>query len=67
MAEWVEGPSPVLIDCGIRNHGLKPISDQTNDLKLDTYRFLARHSGLGKDWLAQCPDNVTAWYIKSWC
>ena len=32
-------------------------------------RFLARCLvllGKGKDWLAQCQDNVTEWGIKSW-
>ena len=23
--------------------------------------------GYGKDWLAQCQDNVTEWDIRSWC
>ena len=35
---------------------------QTNNLKIDTSHFLARHSALigkGKDWLAQDQDNVT--------
>ena len=65
MAEWVEGPSPVLgEDQGIQTHGFKPWSGQTNCLKIDTCRFLDRHSallGYGKDWVAQCQDNVTEW------
>ena len=39
----------------------KPRSSQTNDFKIDTCRFLARHLALlgqGKDWLIQCQDNV---------
>ena len=39
-------------------------SSQTNDFNLDTCRFLAWRSellGLGKDWLAQCQDNMTEW------
>ena len=34
------------------------------DFKIDTCRFLARHSpllGWGKGWLAQCQDNVIEW------
>ena len=23
--------------------------------------------GESKDWLAQCQDNVTEWYTRSWC
>ena len=41
---------------------------QTSDLKIDTYCFLAQCSALlgeGKDWLAQCQDNVTEWDIRS--
>ena len=40
-------------------------SRQTNDFKIDTCRFLARPSallGYGKNWLAQCQDNVTVGY-----
>ena len=37
--------------------------------KIDTCHFLARHSALigeGKDWFAQCQDNVTESDIRSW-
>ena len=43
-------------------HGYVPWSSQTDNLKIDTCRFLARHSallGTVKAWLAQCQDNVT--------
>ena len=43
---------------------------QTIDFISYSCRFLGRHSlllGLGKDWLAQCQDNVTEWDIRSWC
>ena len=36
-------------------------------LKIDICCFLARHSALlrqGKDWLAQCQDNVNEWWIS---
>ena len=39
------------------DHGFKPMT-----YKINTCRFLARYSallGYGKDWLAQCQDNVT--------
>ena len=45
-------------------------SIQTHDLNIDMCRFLARHSallGYGKDWLAQCHENVTEWDIRTWC
>ena len=38
--------------------------------KIDTCCFLARCSALlgeGKDWLAQCEDNVIEWDFRSWC
>ena len=38
--------------------------------QIDTCRFLAWWSaliGYGKDWLAQCQDNVIEWDIRSWC
>ena len=67
MAEW-DGR----IDSGIRTHGFKPWSSQTNDLENDTCRFLLLASSLAllgqdKDWLAECPDNVSEWVIRSWC
>ena len=43
---------------------MEPWSSQTEDFKIDTCLFLARHSALlrlGKDWLAQCKDNVIEW------
>ena len=45
-------------------------TSQPNDLNMYTYHFRARHSTLlsyGKDWLAQCQDNVTKWDSRSWC
>ena len=57
IAEWVLG------------EWSEPWSNQTNDLNIDTCRFLARYSvllGSDKDWLAQCGDNVTVWVIGSW-
>ena len=53
---------PVLGDQGIRPRGSDTWLSQINDFKIKTCRFLARHSVLveqGKDWLAQCEDNVT--------
>ena len=52
--------------------GFESWSSQTNDLKIDTYRFLARAmtiSWKGQDWIAQvqCQDNVTEWDIRSLC
>ena len=44
----------------------EPWSSQTNELKIDSCRFLARHSallGYGNGWLTQCQDNVNAWDI----
>ena len=38
--------------------------------KIDTRHFLVWSLALigqGKDWLAQCDDNVTVWDIGSWC
>ena len=71
MAELVEHLSPAIGRLGDSdftgsNHG----QVKTNDFKIDTGRFLARCSTLleyGKDWLAQCQDNVTDWDIRSWC
>ena len=42
--------------------GFEPWLSQTNDFKMETCRFLAWRLvllGKGKDWLAQCQDNVT--------
>ena len=53
-----------------RSHGFEHWSIQTNVLEMYIYRFLARHPALlgwGKDWLAQCQDNVTELGIRSWC
>ena len=44
MAEWVERPSSAIEDLGIRTHWFEPWSSQTNDLKTNTSRFLARRS-----------------------
>ena len=44
-------------------------SSQTDNRKIDICRFLARRSSLlgeCKDWLAQCPSNVTESDIRSW-
>ena len=40
----------------------KPWLSQTNDVKIDTCHSIAWHSALlgsGKDWLAQCQNNLT--------
>ena len=50
------------------DHGFEPRSSQTNDLKIDTCRLLARCLALlgqNKDWLVHCQDNVTEWGIGS--
>ena len=63
-------PSPVLRDRAIQIHRFEPWSCQTNDLKIDSCRFLARCSvlsGEGKDWLVQCHDNAAELDIRSWC
>ena len=63
VAKLVERLSPILGDQGIEETlRFKYQSSQTNDLQIDTCHYLARHSALlreGKDWLAQCKDNVT--------
>ena len=44
--------------------GFEPWSSQTNEFIIDTWCFLARCLALlvqGKNWLAQCQDNVTEW------
>ena len=46
MGKWVERPAPVLGDRGSEPPRLKHWSSQTNDFKIDTYRFLARCSAL---------------------
>ena len=48
----------------------EPWSSQTSDFKIDTCRFLIRHSALlgeRKDWLARCQDNLTGWASRAWC
>ena len=76
MAEWVEHLAPVLEDWGICTSRvriqtlLEPWSSQTNDFTIDACHFLAWRSALlgqGKDWLAQCLDNVTELDGRSWC
>ena len=65
VTEWVERRSCVKeirssVPCGVKRM----------TYKTDTCHFLAWRSaliGLGKDWLAQCQDNVTKWDIGSWC
>ena len=50
----------------ISRRGFESYSSQTNDLNIDTSRFLAWRSallGYGKNWLAQCQDNVSEWDI----
>ena len=45
---------------GYEPMGLNPGPD--DDLNIDIYNFLGKSSallGYGKDWLAQCQDNVT--------
>ena len=45
---------------GFSPHGFEPWLSQTNDLKIDTYCFLARRSALLRlDKNCQCKDNVT--------
>ena len=42
----------------------------TDDIKIYMYHFPARRLALlgqGKDWLAQCKDNVTEWDIRLQC
>ena len=44
-------------------------SGQMNVFKIDASHFLAWHLALlgqGKDWLAQCQDNVIEWDIMAW-
>ena len=51
----------MLADRGIRTSRVRIPTPwvQTNDFKIDTCCFLVWHSALlGKDWLAQCEDNV---------
>ena len=45
-------------------HNSEPSSSQSNNLKVDSCRFLARLLTLlayGKDWSVQCQGNVTVW------
>ena len=46
MFKGVEHPSHGLGDWGSEPHGFELWSTQTNDFKIDTCRFLARHSAL---------------------
>ena len=50
--------------------GSNPGQVKSMTLKIALCRFLAWCSALlgsGKDWLAQCQDNATAWDCRSWC
>ena len=43
---------------------------QTSTYKFDICCYLSGHLaliGYGKDWIAQCPDNVIVQDIGSWC
>ena len=49
-------------------HAFEPWSSQMNDLQIYACHFLDKCSpllGKGKDWSAQCQDNVTEWDIGS--
>ena len=54
------------VDFIVWTHGrVKPVT-----YKIDICRFLTWCLALlryGKDWLAQCQDNMTEWDITSWC
>ena len=50
---------------GFGPHGFESWSSQTNDLHLSLPNSTLL--GYGKDCLAQCQDNVTAWDTRSWC
>ena len=68
--QQLPGTSHQLVDRGIRTHGFEPRSSQTNDIKIDACRFLARCStllGYGKDWFAPSQDNVIGLDIRSLC
>ena len=70
MTEWVEWGSASRFGeiGGFKSIWFKPWWSQTNDFKIDTCRFLARQLALlgsGKDWSAQCQDNVTEWASAS--
>ena len=65
VAESVEN-----VSCVGEIVGLNPCRVRPLTYKIDTSQFLARCSALleqGKDWVAQCQDNVTEWNIRSWC
>ena len=49
MAEEVERLSPNMGDREIRTQRFEPWLSKTNDLEIDTCRFLARHSVLSYD------------------
>ena len=64
VAESVKGGTRVWEIGNLVPGRVKPITYQ-----IYTCPFLARHSTLleyGKDWLAQCQDNVTEWDIGAW-
>ena len=55
---------PFSVEHGVRTHGFQSWPSQTNDLKMYVCRFLDwALLGYGKDWLAQCQDDVTEWGI----
>ena len=67
MGEGIE--RPVFGNREIRTHRIELSSNQTNDSNIDTCHFLARCMavlGEGKDWFAQCLDNVIEWDIRLW-
>ena len=54
-----------MVGCEI---GVRTLIEPNQWLRIDTCHFLARCSGLlrqGKDWLVQCPDNVTEWAYQA--
>ena len=46
LVKWVDNPSPVLVDRGIRTNGFELLSGLTNDVQIDMCRFLAKRSTL---------------------
>ena len=48
----------------------KPMAYKPMTYKIDSFHFPVWCSALleyGKDWLAQCQNNVTGWNIRTWC
>ena len=65
MAEWIEHPSPILGDQGIRTSWLRSLVQSIQWFR-DWYLLVlpARRLallGYGTDWLAQYQDNMTDW------